>query len=392
LINEIYFDNAATTEIKKEVIDAMLPYLKEQYGNPSAVYDKAINNNKVINEVREKIAYILKCSSDEIYFTSGGTEADNWALKGIAESYKAKGKHIITSKIEHQAILQTCKYLESNGYDVTYLDVDKEGIVDINKLEQAIRYDTIIITIMFANNVIGSIQPIKEIGDIARKHNVIFHTDAVQAFGQLSISVDELNIDLLSASGHKIYGPKGIGFLYISSRIEITPFMHGGSQEKRLRAGTENVPGIVGLGKAAAIANYNLESNMKKVTRLRDYMIKNLLMRIPYSRLNGHQTKRLPNNINISFRFVESIPLLNMLNMYGIYASSGSACSARSIEPSHVLLAMGLSADLANGSLRLTLSDNINREEIDVSINIIVECVEKLRSLTFSYEHYVDNL
>ncbi len=351
----IYLDNAATTRVRPEVVEAMLPYFTELYGNPSSVYEFASPAKQAITAARETIAGALGAKPQEIYFTGGGSESDNWALKATAEAYQAKGKHIITTKIEHHAILHTCEYLEKHGFEVTYLDVDEFGTVKLDELRKAIRPDTILISVMFANNEIGTIQPVKEIGAIAKEHGILFHTDAVQAFGHEPINVDELNIDMLSASGHKLNGPKGVGFLYIRTGVKIRSFIHGGAQERKRRGGTENVPGIVGLGKAAEIAMANLEENKEKEAKLRDYLIGRVLKEVPFTRLNGHPTERLSNNANFAFQFIEGESLLIMLDMDGICGSSGSACTSGSLDPSHVLLAIGLPHEIAHGSLRLTL-------------------------------------
>ncbi len=386
---KIYLDNAATTKTKPEVVEAMLPYFSELYGNPSSVYEFASQNKKALDEARVIIANSIGTESAEVYFTGGGTEADNWALIATAEAYESKGKHIITSKIEHHAILHTCEYLQKRGYEVTYIDVDENGIVKLDQLEKAIRPTTVLITIMFANNEIGTVQPIKEIGAIAKKHNVLFHTDAVQAFGQLDINVDELGIDMLSASAHKLNGPKGIGFLYIRKGIKIRSFIHGGAQERRRRAGTENVPFAVGFGKAVELAMASMGDRTKKEIELREYLIKRVLAEVPYTRLNGHRTKRLPNNANFSFQFIEGESLLIMLDMSNICASSGSACTSGSLDPSHVLLAIGLPHEIAHGSLRLTLSEENTIEEIDYTIEKIKEVVDKLRKMSPLYEDFV---
>lgn len=386
---KIYLDNAATTKTKPEVVDAMLPYFSELYGNPSSVYEFASQNKKALDESRLIIANALGTESAEVYFTGGGTEADNWALIATAEAYEHKGKHIITSKIEHHAILHTCEYLQKRGYEVTYVDVDENGMVKLDQLEKAIRPTTILISIMFANNEIGTIQPIKEIGAIAKKHNVLFHTDAVQAFGQLDIDVDELGIDMLSASAHKLNGPKGIGFLYIRKGIKIRSFIHGGAQERARRAGTENVPLVVGFGKAVELAMASMKERTRKETELRDYLIKRVLSEIPYTRLNGHRSNRLPNNANFSFQFIEGESLLIMLDMNNICASSGSACTSGSLDPSHVLLSIGLPHEIAHGSLRITLSEENTLEEIDYTVDKIKEIVEKLRNMSPLYEDFV---
>lgn len=385
----IYLDNAATTKTAPEVVEAMLPYFTEYYGNPSSVYEFAGKSKEGITKAREAIAKVLNAKTEEIYFTAGGSEADNWALKAAAEAYGKKGKHIITTKIEHHAILHTCEYLEKQGYEVTYLGVDEYGMVDLEELQAAIRPDTILISIMFANNEIGTIQPIKEIGMIAKEHDILFHTDAVQTFGQVPIDVDEYHIDMLSSSAHKINGPKGIGFLYIRKGVKIRSFVHGGAQERKRRAGTENVPGIVGYGAAAKLAADTMEDRMAKETQLRDYLIGRITSEIPYCRLNGHPVKRLPNNCNISFRFIEGESLLIMLDMEGICGSSGSACTSGSLDPSHVLLAIGLPHEIAHGSLRLTLSAETTKEDIDYTVEAIKRIVERLRNMSPLYEDFM---
>ena len=385
----IYLDNAATTKTAPEVVEAMLPYFTEYYGNPSSVYSFASGNKEKINEQRERIAEMLGAAPNEIYFTAGGSESDNWALKATAEAYAEKGKHIITTKIEHHAILHTGEYLQKRGYEVTYLDVDENGLVKLDELEAAIRPDTILISVMFANNEIGTIEPIKEIGAIAKKHGVLFHTDAVQAFGQVPIDVNECQIDMLSASGHKLNGPKGIGFLYIRKGVKIRSFIHGGSQERKRRAGTENVPGIIGLGTAAARAAATMEERAKKEIEMRDYLISRVLDEIPYTKLNGHPEKRLPNNANFSFRFIEGESLLIRLDMAGICGSSGSACTSGSLDPSHVLMAIGLPHEIAHGSLRLTLNEEITREEIDYVVEQLKTIVSDLRNMSPLYEDFM---
>lgn len=384
----IYLDNAATTKTAPEVVDAMLPYFSEYFGNPSSIYALGASSKKALNQARRTIAESLGAKAEEIYFTAGGSEADNWALKAAAESYGGAGGHIITTKIEHPAILNTCHYLEERGYTVTYLDVDGEGMVNPETVEQAIRSDTFLISIMMANNEIGTIEPIAEVGKIARAHDILFHTDAVQAFGQLPIDVDAMQIDLLSASGHKLNGPKGIGFLYIRSGVKLRSFVHGGGQERSRRAGTENVPGIVGLGAATERAMRILEGKTKKEITLRNYLTERLEKEVPYCHLNGHRTKRLPNNVNFSFRFVQGESVLIMLDMKGICASSGSACSSGSLDPSHVLLAIGLTPEEARGSLRLTLSEDNTREEIDTTVEAVKAIVERLRSMSEEYESF----
>lgn len=385
----IYLDNAATTQVYPEVLNEMTPYFTEFYGNPSAIYSFAGTAKKAVETSRRNIAELIGAKSEEIYFTGGGSESDNWALKAAAEAYADKGKHIITSKIEHHAILHTCEYLEKQGYEITYLDVDEKGSVQLDELEAAIRPDTILISIMAANNEIGTIQPLKEIGAIAKAHGVLFHTDAVQAFAHIPINVDEMNIDMLSASGHKIHGPKGIGILYIRKGVKIRSFIHGGAQERRRRAGTHNVPGIVGMGKAAAIANANMEAVIQKESELRDYLIKRVLKEIPYSRLNGHECNRLPHNANFCFRFIEGESMLILLDQNGICGSSGSACTSGSLDPSHVLLAIGLPHEIAHGSLRLTLSEKTTKEEIDYTVDKLKGIIERLRSMSPLYEDFV---
>ena len=386
----IYLDNAATTKTAPEVVEAMLPYFTEHYGNPSSVYGFAAANKEVVAEQREVIASALGAKANEIYFTAGGSESDNWALKAAAEAYGNKGKHIITTKIEHHAILHTCEYLEQNGYEVTYLDVDENGIVKLEELKNAIRPDTILISVMFANNEIGTIQPIRQIGEIAHEHGILFHTDGVQAFCQVPIQVDDCHIDMLSASAHKLNGPKGIGFLYIRKGVKIRSFIHGGAQERKRRAGTENVPGIVGFGAAVKRAAATMEERAEKETKLRDYLIKKLEEEIPYCRLNGDRAKRLPNNVNFSFQFIEGESLLIMLDMKGICASSGSACTSGSLDPSHVLLAIGLPHEIAHGSLRMTLGEETTKEDLDFVVDSLREIVENLRKMSPLYEDFVN--
>lgn len=385
----IYLDNAATTKTAPEVVDAMLPYFTEYFGNASTIYGLGNHSKNAMNEARGIIADVLGAKTEEIYFTAGGSESDNWALKATAEAYKNKGNHIITSKIEHHAILHTCEWLEKQGFEVTYLDVDENGVVKLDELKKAIRPTTILISVMFANNEIGTIQPIKEIGEIAKEHGILFHTDAVQAFGQVPINVDEYHIDMLSASGHKLNGPKGIGFLYIRKGVKIRSFVHGGAQERKRRAGTENIPGIVGLGAAAKRAATTMKERTDKEIELRDYLIDRVLKEIPYSRLNGHRTDRLPNNANFSFQFIEGESMLIMLDMEGICGSSGSACTSGSLDPSHVLLAIGLPHEIAHGSLRLTLSEETTKEDIDFVIEKLTGIISKLRSMSPLYEDFV---
>lgn len=385
----IYLDNAATTRTRPEVAEVMLPYFTECYGNPSSVYDFSTPAKKAVQEAREIIAGSIGAQAREIYFTGCGTEADNWALKATADAYREKGNHIITSKIEHHAILHTCEYLEKHGFEVTYLDVDENGVVKLEQLKKVIRPTTILISIMFANNEIGTIQPIREIGEIAREHGILFHTDAVQAYGHLPINVDELHIDMMSASGHKINGPKGVGFLYIRTGVKIRSFMHGGAQERKRRAGTENVPGIVGFGKAAQLAVPTMEERARHESELRDYLMDRVMEEIPYTRINGDRNHRLPNNANFAFQFIEGESLLIMLDGRGICGSSGSACTSGSLDPSHVLLAIGLPHEIAHGSLRLTMSEENTKEEMDFVVESIKEIVERLRDMSPLYEDFM---
>lgn len=385
----IYLDNAATTQVAPEAMEAMAPYFTEYYGNPSSIYSFAGKAGDAVEEARAKIAGILGAKPEEIYFTGGGSESDNWALKATAEAYADKGRHIITSTIEHHAILHTCAYLEKQGYEVTYVGVDENGIIRLDELEAAIRPDTILISVMAANNEIGSIQPLEQIGAIARRHGVFFHTDAVQAFAHIPLHVDEMNIDMLSASGHKINGPKGVGILYIRKGIKSGSFIHGGAQERKRRAGTHNVPGIVGMAKAAELASENMEERMAYECRLRDHLIERVLAEIPYSRLNGDRTKRLPNNANFCFRFIEGESMLIKLDQKGICASSGSACTSGSLDPSHVLLAIGLPHEIAHGSLRLSISQETTMDEIDYTVDELKKIIEQLRSMSPLYEDFV---
>ena len=417
----IYLDNAATTQVYPEVLDAMLPYFTEHYGNPAAIYSFAGESERAVAKARKQIADVIGAKTEEIYFTGGGSESDNWALKATAEAYSSKGKHIITSAIEHHAILHTAQWLELHGFEVTYVGVDENGKIKLDELEAAIRPDTILISVMAANNEIGTIEPIaeigkiahehgvlfhtdavqaytqvpidveamKEIGAIAKKHGVLFHTDAVQAFAHVPINVDEMNIDMLSASGHKINGPKGIGVMYIRKGVKIRSFIHGGAQERQRRAGTHNVPGIVGIGKAAELAVANMQKNTEYEIKLRDHLIERVLHEIPYTRLNGDRTDRLPNNANFCFRFIEGESMLILLDQAGICGSSGSACTSGSLDPSHVLLAIGLPHEIAHGSLRLTLSEKTTMEEIDYTVDKLKAIIERLRSMSPLYEDFV---
>ena len=385
----IYLDNAATTKTAPEVVEAMLPYFGEAYGNPSAIYSLGSAGKKAVNEARRSIAKLINAGQEEIYFTAGGTEADNWALKAVAGSYGEKGRHIITTKIEHHAVLHTCGYLEKKGFEVTYLDVDQDGLVDLEELKAAIRPDTILISVMYANNEIGTIEPIGEIGAIARERGILFHTDAVQAFGQVPLDVEALKVDMLSASAHKVNGPKGVGMLYIRAGLKLRSFIHGGAQERNRRAGTENVPGIVGFGAAAARAMKLMEEKGRKERELREYLIRSIEKQIPYCRLNGHRERRLPGNVNFSFQFIEGESLLIMLDMKGICASSGSACTSGSLDPSHVLLAIGLKHEEAHGSLRMTLSEDNTVEELDEVVEALKAIVGRLREMSPLYEDFV---
>ncbi len=382
----IYVDHAATTAVKKEVLDAMIPYYTEKYGNPSSIYSIGRESKKAIEEARDKVAAAISAQPKEIFFTGSGTEADNWAIKGVAYANRQKGKHIITSAIEHHAVLHTCQYLESDGFEVTYLPVDENGLIRLDDLKKAIRPDTILITIMFANNEIGTIQPIAEIGQIAKEHKIYFHTDAVQAMGNVHINVEEMNIDLLSMSSHKFYGPKGIGALYIRKGTKIISFMHGGAQERGRRASTENVAAIVGFGKAIELATSNMDEYNKKLTAFRDRTIDEIQKRVPFIKLNGDRYKRLPGNVNFSFSFIEGESLLLMLDMKGIAASSGSACTSGSLDPSHVLLAIGLPHETAHGSLRISYGDENTDEDVDYILETIPPIVERLREMSPLYE------
>lgn len=387
----IYLDNAATTRVSEDVLKEMIPFFRETYGNPSAVYRFAGEAKAAVDRARMQAAELIGANVEEIYFTGGGSEADNWALKAAAEAYSSKGKHIITSRIEHHAVLHTCQYLEKQGYEVTYLDVDGDGKISLEELRDAIRPDTILISVMTANNEIGTIEPVAEIGRIAHENGVLFHTDAVQAYGHIPMQVDEMNIDMLSASGHKFYGPKGIGILYIRKGLKLRSFIHGGAQERNRRAGTSNVPAIVGFGKAAQIAGETMEERSAKEIMLRDRLIERVLTEIPYVLLNGHRTDRLPNNVNFCFRFIEGESLLILLDQLGICASSGSACTSGSLDPSHVLLAIGRPHEIAHGSLRISLSEETAFEEIDFVADELKKIVERLRGMSPLYEDFVKN-
>jgi cysteine desulfurase len=385
----VYMDHAATTYVKPEVLEEMIPYFTEQFGNPSSVYTLGRKSRNAIEESREKVAKALGALPDEIYFTAGGSEADNWAIKGIAYANRNKGNHIITTKIEHHAILHTCEYLEKQGFEVTYLGVDEDGLIDLEELKNSITDKTILITIMFANNEIGTIQPVEEIGKIAKERGVFFHTDAVQAVGNVEIDVKKMNIDLLSLAGHKFYGPKGIGALYIRKGIRLENLVHGGGQERKRRGGTENLPGIVGLGKAIELATSNIEAHNTKIRSMRDRLLNGIMERIPYTKLNGHPEKRLPGNINVSFEFIEGEGLLLLLDQVEIYGSTGSACSSGSLDPSHVLLAIGLPHEKAHGSLRLSLGDKNTEEDLDYVLEKLPNIVQKLREMSPLYNNFI---
>lgn len=385
----IYLDNAATTALHPEVFQRMQPYFTELYGNPSSIYSFSAKAKKAIDEARSEVATFIGAKENEIYFTGGGSESDNWALKAAAFAYRNKGNHIITSKIEHHAVLHTCEYLEKLGFEVSYIDVDEEGVIKLEELKAAIRPTTILISVMFANNEIGTIQPIREIGEIAKEHKILFHTDAVQAYGHIPINVSELNVDMLSASGHKINGPKGVGIMYLRNGVRLGSFIHGGAQERNRRAGTLNTPGIVGFGAATKLAKETLEERAEYEKNLRDYLMERVMKEIPYVKLNGHPTLRLSNNANFSFRFVEGESLLIMLDQKGICASSGSACTSGSLDPSHVLLAIGLPHEIAHGSLRITLSKDTTKEEIDFVVDELKKIIERLRSMSPLYEDFL---
>jgi len=382
----VYLDYSATTPIKPEVLEAMMPFLTQQYGNPSSLHSFGRESRKAIDHARDQIASSLNAAPDEVFFTGGGSEADNWAIKGTAYALRSKGRHIITTAVEHHAVLHTCEYLEKEGFQVTYLPVDEHGLISLEDLKNAIKSDTILISVMYANNEIGTIQPIEEVGRIAREHKILFHTDAVQAYGHITIDTKNLPVDMISISAHKLYGPKGVGALYLRKGVRIHNLVHGGGQEKKKRAGTENIAGIVGFGKAAALAYEDIKAHNKRLTSLRDNLKNRLLESIPYTRLNGHAEKRLCNNVNLSFEFIEGESMLLSLDMVGIGASSGSACTSGSLDPSHVLLAIGLSHEIAHGSLRLTLGDMTTQEEIDYVVEQLPPIVQRLRDMSPLYE------
>ena len=388
-MRNVYMDYSATTYVKPEVLEEMMPYFTEKFGNPSSFYGISRETKRAIDKAREQVASTLKCLPEEIYFTGGGSEADNWAIKGIATAHRNKGNHIITTKIEHHAVLHSCEFLEKFGYEVTYLDVDKEGFINLEELKNAITDKTILVSIMFANNEIGTIQPIKEIGEICREKKVLFHTDAVQAVGNVPIDVKEMNIDLLSLAGHKVYGPKGIGALYIRKGVRIDNLIHGGAQERNRRAGTENIASIVGIGKAMEIAENTLNEHTEKLTKLRDRLI-NGLLKIPYTTLNGPKgDKRLPGNVNVRFQFIEGESILLSLDFKGVCASSGSACTSGSLDPSHVLLSIGVPHELAHGSLRLTLGEDSTEEDVDYVIEVLPPIIQRLRDMSPLWEDFI---
>lgn len=387
--HRIYLDNAATTRVREEVLQEMMPYFRDNYANPSAIYGFAGEAKKAVGKAREQAAALIGAKPNEIYFTAGGSESDNWAIRAVAEGLADKGRHIVTSKIEHHAVLHTCEYLERQGYEVTCLDVDSEGRVSPEALQRAIRPDTVLVSVMAANNEIGTIEPIEKLGRIAREKGVLFHTDAVQAYGHIPLNLEEMPVDLLSASGHKLNGPKGVGILYCRENLRLRPLIHGGAQERGRRAGTLNVPGIVGFGKAASLSGETMGDRMERETALRDYLIDRVLAEIPYTKLNGHRQDRLPNNVSFCFRFVEGESLLIFLDQKGICASSGSACTSGALDPSHVLLAIGLPHEIAHGSLRLTLSEENTREEIDRTVEALKEIVGRLRDMSPQYEDFL---
>lgn len=381
-MKNVYMDYSATTPVKKEVLDAMLPYFSEHFGNPSSLYSIAQESKEALEKARGQVASLIGAKANEVFFTAGGSEADNWALEGVADALKDKGNHIITTKIEHHAILHTAEYLEKHGIDVTYLDVDAEGRVNPVDVEKAITDKTVLISIMMVNNEVGTIEPIKEIAEIAHNHGILLHTDAVQALGNVPIDVNNMSIDLMSMSGHKIYGPKGVGALYIRKGTKISNFIHGGAQEMKKRAGTENLAGIVGFGKAAELAKENLESHINRVSELRDYFISEVTSKIPDTIVNGSMEHRHPGNANISFEYIEGESMLILLDMNGISVSTGSACSSKSLTPSHVLSAMGIPVERIHGTLRFTIGDPTTKEDIDYVIEKLVEIVQKLRELS----------
>lgn len=388
-MRQIYLDHASTTPVRPEVVEAMTPYFTEHFGNPSSIYPLGQEASDAVGAARESLAALIGAAPREIFFTSGGTESDNWAIKGFARANAAKGRHIITSAIEHHAVLHTCQALEREGFEVTYLPVDEHGLVSVEDFKAAIRPDTILASIMFANNEIGTIEPVRQLAEAAHEANVVFHTDAVQAFGHIPLNVEQMHIDLLSVSAHKFHGPKGVGFLYIRKGVKLVPFMDGGAQEKNRRAGTSNVPGIVGMGEAAQLAAENMETAMAKVAAVRDHLIARIEAEIPYAKLNGHRTNRLPGNVNFCFRFIEGESMLMLLDAQGICASSGSACTSGSLDPSHVLLAIGCPHEIAHGSLRLSLSEETTMADADFVVDQLKEIIPRLRSMSPLYADFI---
>ena len=381
-MRKVYLDYSATTPVKKEVLETMFPYFSEEFGNPSSLYEIGAEVKKALGKARKQVAELINADEKEIFFTSGGTESDNWAILGVADTKKAKGKHIITTKVEHHAVLHTCEFLEKHGYEITYLDIDSNGFVRPEDLEKAIREDTILVSVMLVNNEIGTIQPVKELVKVAKAHGVLFHTDAVQALGNCPIDVKDLGVDMLSASAHKIYGPKGVGALYIKKGLNIGSSQHGGAQENKKRAGTENTPGIVGFGKAAEIAKKNLKEHIDRTTKLRNYLIDRVLTEIEDTFLNGDREKRHPGNANLTFEYIEGEAMLLMLDMQGVSVSTGSACSSASLTPSHVLSALGIPVEKIHGTLRMTVGDFTTKEDIDYTVDILKTVVKRLREVS----------
>jgi cysteine desulfurase len=388
-MENVYLDNAATTPLRKEALEAMMPYFIDDFANPSSIHSMSRSPRAAVKEARATIAKTLNAEPEEVFFTSGGTESDNWALISTAQLKQKQGKHIIVSTVEHHAILETADYLKKQGFEVTKVGVDSDGVIRMDELESAIRPDTVLISVMTANNEIGTIQPVEQIGKLAHDHGILFHTDAVQAYCHIPIDVQRMNIDMLSVSGHKFGGPKGIGFLYVNKKIRLPPFMHGGEQENGRRAGTTNVPGIVGMAKAAEIAHEHLAENIAKMTELRDHYIERIEKEVPYCKLNGHRTQRLPGNANFSFHFVEGESLLMSLGMKGVCISTGSACASGSLDPSHVLMAIGVPHEIAHGSVRVSLSEDTTLEQIDYAVDAIKATVATMRSLSPLYDDFV---
>ena len=381
-MRKVYLDYSATSPVKEEVLKEMIPYFTEKFGNPSSLYDIGLESKEAVTHAREQVAALINAKPQEIYFTAGGTEADNWAVFGTVEKLKSKGNHIITTKIEHHAMLHSCAFLEKEGCQITYLDIDQEGRIDLKQLEDAITDKTVLISIMLVNNEIGTIQPVKEAAAIAKKHGILFHTDAVQGLGNVPIDVKDMGVDMMSVSSHKIYGPKGSGALYIRKGVNIANYMHGGGQESRKRAGTENLAGIIGFGKAAELARINFESHVKHCTKLRDYLKDRILSEIPDTFINGTMEGRHPGNLNITFKYIEGESILLLLNQYGISVSTGSACSSASLEPSHVLTALGVPVEMIHGTVRFTVGDFTTKEDIDYVVDHLKTIVEKLREIS----------